>query len=405
MTQHTPNHRKGSLFKDFPFIPKALISNGGSHSLGLGSSPTLALALAATVTLALPFVLASSAMAQEAITQEASTQETGAQAADTAPVGETLQARVIQACPSFWEDPHTEIDLSQRTGDYWEGDAEGRAAFVAYLQGAMSDDPVSAAALELMVEDRLTVATECATARVGLLQFQMESMPNDLLIAMNSVGNGLGEAIGEAVGFSAANPGRSCKDIKERYADAVDGSYWINVSNNQPGDSMEVFCDMTTDGGGWTLAAYLGSGGSRIPNGFWVEPVSAEHYDINRSPIATDYSLGILDEMDDTEMVIVGNTPDIASADGLNGLIQFRYPVSSPTFNNALLPHLDSLFEMRRKLDSDYQQGKLLSTSRTHFWMVQNTQSQSQFYISVNGNSGYYYSPGYRATQLWFYVR
>ena len=253
--------------------------------------------------------------------------------------------------------------------------------------------------------DHLTVATECATARVGLLQFQMESMPNDLLIAMNSVGNGLGEAIGEAVGFSAANPGRSCKDIKERYDDAVDGSYWINVSNNQPGDSMEVFCDMTTDGGGWTLAAYLGSGGSRIPNGFWVEPVSAEHYDINRSPIATDYSLGILDEMDDTEMVIVGNTPDIASADGLNGLIQFRYPVSSPTFNNALLPHLDSLFEMRRKLDSDYQQGKLLSTSRTHFWMVQNTQSQSQFYISVNGNSGYYYSPGYRATQLWFYVR
>ena len=327
--------------------------------------------------------------------------------ADEAPSGEALSQAVVQACPSFWEDSNAEIDLAKRTGDYWEDDAEGRQDFADYLTTAMADNPISESALNLMVDDRLTIATECATARVMLMQFQMEAMPNDILIAMNAVGNGVGEAIGEAVGFSPQNPAKSCKDIKERYDDVVDGAYWINVSSNNPVDSMEVFCDMTTDGGGWTLAAYLAQDGRTIPDGFWVQPVATEKYDLGRAPVSGDYSLGVMDEIDDTEMIVVANTPDIASASELGGFIQFKYQVANPTFNNALIPHLESVFDFRRELGGEYQQGKLTQRYPNHYWMVLNASSQGAFYIALTaGNAGYFYGPrAAHAKQLWFYIR
>ncbi|PFX17042.1 Angiopoietin-4 [Stylophora pistillata] len=55
--------------------------------------------------------------------------------------------------------------------------------------------------------------------------------------------------IGEEKDF----PGISCKEIKDSQHNSPNGQYWIDPSNSD--DPFTVFCDMQTDGGGWTLIA------------------------------------------------------------------------------------------------------------------------------------------------------
>ena len=50
-------------------------------------------------------------------------------------------------------------------------------------------------------------------------------------------------------GITAKCPAVSCKEIHEYNSNAPSGKYWLNTSTVP----IQVFCDMETDGGGWTV--------------------------------------------------------------------------------------------------------------------------------------------------------
>lgn len=67
--------------------------------------------------------------------------------------------------------------------------------------------------------------------------------------------NKYGKSIGSNYpnGLSATSAAASAYEIKQAYPASPDGLYWLTNPNINGGTPFQIYADMTTDGGGWTL--------------------------------------------------------------------------------------------------------------------------------------------------------
>ncbi len=62
----------------------------------------------------------------------------------------------------------------------------------------------------------------------------------------------LGAAAANSYGQAPGNPGKSCLDIKTKVPAAASAVYWLKPAS---GAAFAAWCDMETDGGGWTMCS------------------------------------------------------------------------------------------------------------------------------------------------------
>ena len=202
------------------------------------------------------------------------------------------------------------------------------------------------------------------------------------------------------LGGSIDEPAESCKAIVDFDAEAEDGIYWVDIDGPGGGGPFEAFCEMTTDGGGWMFVAHV-NGDYGSGNHMFTTPLGT--YLTNRSDNGVTYSLGVLDDLADTEIMVTLDTPNPANADAANKIVFYKYDVNHAGFNSGPMPcsGLSAGFAYKTHVGGEYQVGGTTNSCSGAEWYTRTVNNQSYLILFHTGNYGNYWGSGMGGNDSW----